>query len=139
VPSASSKTLGTGLLGVGEAVLLRRRVCLTVSLTPLGWLLGIVSSFDVLFLLKPGMLLRASLMERLIAVSPDCAFSSRSISPKMVLPLMARFSSGIGVNLTIPRSGGTLRMSAMKACMSAALRLFVTGCICDGNVVIVRI
>lgn len=99
---------------------------------------GVEFILGLLFLANDCMLLRASLMDREIAVLLFCAFSSRSISPNMVCPFIARFSSGIGANFMIPRSGGTLRMSAMKDCISAALRLFVVGCICDGNVVIVR-
>lgn len=36
--------------------------------------------------------------------SPSCWRSSRSISPRTVLPFTARLSSGMGTNLTTPRS-----------------------------------
>ncbi|KAG9967369.1 hypothetical protein KCU61_g335, partial [Aureobasidium melanogenum] len=55
-------------------------------------------------------------------------FSMRSISPKTVVPFVARFSSAMGWNRRMPLSGGTARMSAMKDWIRAELRLLVTGC-----------
>lgn len=62
-----------------------------------------------------------------------------SISPSIVTPLVARYSSATPMKRTMPRSGGTPRDSPMKFWMSAAFRLFVVGCICEGRAVIVRI
>jgi hypothetical protein len=70
--------------------------------------------------------------------SSACRRSSRSMSPRMVVPPIARLSSGIGTNLTMPRSGVTLIESPRNCWISAALRLFVVGCNCTGNAVIVR-
>lgn len=97
------------------------------------------SILDVLFL-NDGMLFRPLEMTRRTPapVSPDCCFSCLSISPNMVVPLMAKFSSGIGWNLTMPRSGGTLKISAMNDWIKAAFRLFIVGPICEGTVDIDR-
>jgi hypothetical protein len=59
--------------------------------------------------------------------------SSSSISPAMVLPLFAMFSSGIEINRRSPRLGLTPVASSICFCISAALRLFVVGSNCDGS------
>lgn len=64
--------------------------------------------------------------------------SSFSISPSTVLPLIARFSSAIGVYLIIPRSAVTPIASAMNDCTRAVLRLLVAACTCDGRAEMVR-
>lgn len=65
-------------------------------------------------------------------------FSMRSISPKTVVPFVARFSSAMGWNRRMPLSGGTARISAMKDWIKAELRLLVTGCNWEGRAVMVR-
>ena len=56
-----------------------------------------------------------------------------------VMPLVARYSSGMLTNFTTPRSGRTPRAEVMKDCMRAALRLFAGGRSCEGRAVMVRI
>ena len=65
-------------------------------------------------------------------------FCRFSICPKTVVPLNARFSSGMPRNRTTPLVAATPRESAIKACIRAALRLFVVGRICEGKALTVR-
>lgn len=65
-------------------------------------------------------------------------FCRFSICPKTVVPLKARFSSGMPTNRTTPLVEATPSDSATKACMRAALRLFVVGRTCEGKALIVR-
>ena len=142
---ASSKTCcgasETGLRGAGTTPFLSSSTCPSKPSAWSAFLANSVSNLGMLFFdLKAGMLLRTSVMARftpLLLLS--CCCSKRSISPNKVLPLHAKFSSGIGTNLTMPRSAGTLSMSAMKDWMSAALRLLVVACICEGTTERVRI
>jgi len=89
---ASSKTLGIGLCGGGEADLLLRLSLLDDGLvTPLTRLKSgraSVSCFDRLRLVYDGMLFRASVVGRFTASLEFC-LSNRSISPSMVLPFVA--------------------------------------------------
>lgn len=71
-------------------------------------------------------------------LSSAFCFSNFSISANIVRPLVAIFSSSIGVNRMIPRSGETDSTSDMKDCINAAFRLFVAGCIRDGRADTVR-
>lgn len=61
-----------------------------------------------------------------------------SISPSIVVPLVARNSSAMPTKRTTPRSGDTPRQSDMKFWISAALRLLVVGWIWDGRAVRVK-
>lgn len=91
--------------------------------------------------LNDGMLFLPELViARLMVLSfaPDCCFSCLSISPAIVVPFVAKFSSGIDVNFTIPRSEGTDSMSAMNDWIRAAFLLFIIGPIWLGTVVTVR-
>ena len=65
-------------------------------------------------------------------------FCKFSICPKTVVPLKARFSSGMLINRTTPLVAATPSESTMKAWIRAALRLFVVGRTCEGNALIVR-
>ena len=65
-------------------------------------------------------------------------FCKFSICPKTVVPLNARFSSGMPTNRTTPLVAATPSESAKKACMRAALRLLVVGRTCEGKALIVR-
>lgn len=62
-----------------------------------------------------------------------------SISPNIVLPFVARYSSPTPTKRTMPRSGATPNESVMKLCRRAALRLFVVGWTAEGRAVMVRI
>ena len=73
------------------------------------------------------------------AFSSSDVLLSRSISPRTVLPFVARCSSAIGTKRTTPRSVVTPRASVMNVCSRAVLRLFVVDWICDGRAVNVRI
>lgn len=73
--------------------------------------------------------------EKLSLFGDFCKFS---ICPKTVVPLKARFSSGIPTNRTTPLVAATPSDSATKACIRAALRLFVVGRIWEGKALIVR-
>lgn len=92
-----------------------------------------------------GMLLFFStIMLLLLPLSPvvfvlPLSFSAFSASDCTVVPPIARFSSGMGLNLMIPRSAGTLRISAMKPWINAALRLFIVGPICEVTELMVRL
>lgn len=66
-------------------------------------------------------------------------FCRFSICPKTVVPLKARFSSGMPTNRTTPLVAATPIESVIKACTRAALRLFVVGRTWDGKALIVRI
>ena len=80
--------------------------------------------------------LRDATSEKLSLFGDDfCRFS---ICPKTVVPLKARFSSGTLVNRTTPLVAATPSESARKACIKAALRLFVVGRTCEGKALIVR-
>jgi len=61
-----------------------------------------------------------------------------SISPNIVLPFVARYSSPTPTKRTMPRSRATPNESVMKLCRRAALRLFVVGWIAEGRAVMVR-
>lgn len=52
-------------------------------------------------------------------------FLKFSISPSTVIPLVAKYSSGIPTNRTTPRSDGTPRASIIKFWIRAAFLLFV--------------
>ena len=68
----------------------------------------------------------------------DDVFCRFSICPKTVVPLKARFSSGMPTNRTTPLVVATPSESARKACIRAALRLFVVGRTCEGKALTVR-
>lgn len=68
----------------------------------------------------------------------DDDFCRFSICPKTVVPLKARFSSGMPTNRTTPLVAATPSESARKACIRAALRLFVVGRTCEGKALMVR-
>ena len=97
-------------------------------------------SWMLLFALETADLRELFVIARLMPVplSSACCRSSFSISPSMVMPLMARLSSWIGTNLMMPRSGVTPIDSHMNCCIRAALRLFVVGCSCTGKALMVR-
>jgi len=61
-----------------------------------------------------------------------------SISPNIVLPFVARYSSPTPTKRTMPRSRATPSESVKKLCRRAALRLFVVGWIAEGRAVMVR-
>ena len=61
-----------------------------------------------------------------------------SISPSMVVPFVARYSSPTPTNLTTPRSCSTPSECNKKSWRRAALRLFVVGWIDVGRAVMVR-
>lgn len=65
-------------------------------------------------------------------------FCRFSICPNTVVPLNARFSSGMPANRITPLAAATPSDSARKACINAALRLFVVGRSCEGKAVMVR-
>ena len=65
--------------------------------------------------------------------------SRSSIAPATVCPPVAKFSSGMGMNLMRPRSGVTPRPSSIDLAMSAALRLLVTGFSCEESAVMVKV
>lgn len=65
-------------------------------------------------------------------------FCKFSICPKTVVPLKAKFSSGMATNRTTPLVAATPSESAIKACIKAALRLFVVGRTCEGRALTVR-
>ena len=52
-------------------------------------------------------------------------FCKRSICPRIVVPEVARYSSGMPMNLTTPRSGNTPREEAIKDWVKAVFRLLV--------------
>ena len=60
-------------------------------------------------------------------MSPLVCFCNRSTAPVIVVPLMARHSSGMPANFMIPLSGRTPSELDMKDCIMAALRLLVVG------------
>ncbi len=61
-----------------------------------------------------------------------------SISPRTVMPFVPRYSSPMPINLTTPLSADTPSESVMKAWIRAVFRLFVTGWICEGRAVMVK-
>lgn len=65
-------------------------------------------------------------------------FCKFSICPETVVPLKARFSSDMATKRTTPLVAATASESAIKACIKAALRLFVVGRTCEGKALIVR-
>ena len=62
---------------------------------------------------------------------PACGSVLMSITAVTVMPLVARFSSGMASNLRQPRFAGTLSFSLKNAWMSAAFRLFRVDCMND--------
>ena len=66
-------------------------------------------------------------------------FCRFSICPKTVVPLNARFSSGMLTNRTTPLVAATPSESARNAWIKAALRLLVVGRSCEGKAVTVRV
>ncbi len=62
-----------------------------------------------------------------------------SMSPKTVLPFVARYSSEMPTKRTTPLSGVTPRESAMNVCIITAFRLLVVGWIWEGRAVMVII
>ena len=98
-------------------------------------LICIVRSFGFgTFLLRP-LLIVFDLAVPAPSSSPLDRFS---ISPSTVLPFVPRYSSPTPTNLTTPLSADTPRESVMKAWTRAVLRLLVTGWICEGRAVMVR-
>ena len=65
-------------------------------------------------------------------------FCRFSICPKTVVPLKARFSSGMLMKRTTPLVAATPSESAIKAWIKAALRLFVVGRTWVGKALMVR-
>jgi hypothetical protein len=85
------------------------------------------------------LLLKVMLFRVASATFLTSLFSAFSILSNTVRPFIATFSSRTGTNVTIPRSDGTLRMSAMNDWINAALRLFVDAPICEGRAWTLRI
>jgi hypothetical protein len=57
----------------------------------------------------------------------SASLSALAMSPAIVVPLVANFSSSTAAKRTTPLSLGTLSASAINACMRYALRVFVVG------------
>lgn len=74
----------------------------------------------------------------LSAFSSSDVLLSRSISPRTVLPFVARCSSAMGTKRTTPRSDVTPSASVMNVCKRAEFRLLVVDWIWEGRAVRVR-
>lgn len=95
-------------------------------------------SFGFSWALRPARPLIALCFDWLSAALSSLEFLLRfSISPSIVTPFVARYSSATPTKRRMPRSGGTPNDSPMKFWISAAFRLFVVGCIWEGRAVIV--
>ncbi len=62
----------------------------------------------------------------ILGESPE-GFWVRWTWPRMVVPPVAKFSSGIGMKRIMPRSGSTSSVLLMYDCKRTAFRLFVVG------------
>ena len=62
----------------------------------------------------------------------------RSIWPRIVVPEIARYSSGMPMNFTTPRSGSTPKEEDINDWVRAVFRLLVVGVTWEGRAVIVR-
>ena len=86
------------------------------------------------FLLRPLLIV----LDLVVPAPSSSPLDRFSISPRTVLPFVPRNSSPTPTNLTTPRSADTPSESVIKAWTRAVLRLLVTGWICEGSAVIVR-
>lgn len=76
------------------------------------------------------------LIDRRVLFSSLAARSRFSISPRVVTPLVAKFSSEMAVYFTTPRLAAISSVSCKNSCRRAVVRLFFVGAISDAKAVI---